>query len=219
MYFVNHEKQILVFWFHKCGHTSLIDFFDSVGNFTLYEAWNQLDSYTYIERNEPKLLRYKKCMITRNPIDYCISGYKHFVDRQNQIHRVKSFFEQILLDRFNDTEYTFEKHLEILLSNDVLFHKKRKYARDFFTHCCRKQSYTYRPDVRIIHLEKIHQLSNYLNKHGVQTTITFPHSNKREDNIEVEISKTSKRYLDLLYRIECEKLGYNFESTINSLCK
>ncbi len=216
MYFVNYDQKILVFWFHKCGHTSLIDFFNSIGNFTLYEAWNQLDSYSFIEQYKPELLNYRKCMITRNPMDYSISGFKHFTEAKKQSHRIRKYFDQILMDRFSSTEYNLNRHLELLLSTDTLFHPDIQTARDFFTHCCRKQSYTYRTDVKIIHLEKIYQLSSYLTKNGVQVKAVFPHSNKRVLDDKIEITDTTFRLWSLLYKNECEILGYDFFKTLEN---
>lgn len=220
MYFVNHDKKIVIFWFHKCGHTSLIDFFDKIPGFELLEAWNSLDSYSYIEENEPKLLTYYKCMITRNPIHYSISGYKHFSDAIEYEQEVKEFFHDIILDRFAFTNYTLNKHLEICLSNDILFHKNTHIAKDFYAHCCRKQSYTYRDNVKIIHLEKIYQLLQMLRSRGVKIDTPFPHSNNRSySTAEVHIDKKTVRLWNLLYRHECDILGYDFDSTVANLIK
>lgn len=219
MYFVNHEKQILVFWFHKCGHTSLINFFNSIGNFTLYEAWNQLDSYSFIEEYKPELLKYRKCMITRNPIHYSISGFKHFFEARQNESRIKKFLDNILIERYSNAQYTLDRHLEILLSPDILFHADKHSSTEFFTHCCRKQSYTLRPDVKVIHLEEIFLLPKYLSNKGIHVTCSIPHSNKRDNNIELNITKKTVNYWTMLYKNEFEELGYNLNDTIRTLVK
>jgi hypothetical protein len=216
MYFVNHVNKIVIFWFHKCGHTSLINFFEKIPNFEFYEAWNKLDSYTFIEKEKTELLAYNKCMIVRNPVHYSISGYKHFLELYNKNRQWKMFFEKIFFDRFNTVEYTFELHLEMLLCNEMLFNHNINFSKDFHTHCCRQQRYTYRPDVKIIKLEELHELYLFLNSNDVFTETVFPHSNKR-DNVKINITDNVIRMWKHLYEKDCEILGYDLDNTIKTI--
>lgn len=218
MFFVSHEHKTIVFWFHKCGHTSLIKFFSHLPSFEMYEAWGSVDSYSYIEETTPELLDYAKCMVVRNPLHYSYSGYKHFSTNQKHNIEWKYYFDNILLDRYGDRNYTFDRHLEILISNDILMYKKSvDLSKEFHVHCCKHQHYTYRPDVKIIKLEESFQLIEFLNSQQVFPVIPMPHLNQRDKTNELNVTPKTIRLWKLLYEKESGILGYDIEKTIHEL--
>jgi hypothetical protein len=218
MYFINHDKKIIVFWFHKCGHTSLIEYFDQIKNFELYEAWNYIDSYTYIKDKQPEYLDYNLAMVVRNPIYYSISGYNHSVNVSNWDPAYREFIKHTMTNRYNTSDYTYKRHLQLVIAPNPLFGSPYHVeANNFYFHCCINPEYTFRKNIKVIQLEKINELSVFLKKYGVKTNHSVLHKNKGEYQSHITINEDIIKYWDILYRRNFDLFGYNFEKTIKEL--
>jgi len=218
MYFINHDKQVIVFWFHKCGHTSLIDFFKEISGFEMIEIWNYCDSYTYIKDRQPEFLNYSMAMVVRNPIYYSISGYKFFIKVSKWDQNFKKFIVDIMINRYSFKNYTYKRHLELVaVSNNLLNRSTIDEAATFYMHCCINPRYTYRNHIKVIQLEQINEIKNFLQNHNINAEHNFPHSNKNVLKKFFKVTDEVVRLWDILYRPNFELFGYDFEKTVSEI--
>lgn len=218
MYFINHNKQVIVFWFYKCGHTSLIEYFKKVPNFEMTDIWNSCDSYTYIQDRYPEFLNYKMAMVVRNPIYYSISGYKHFIEYGMWNHNYKNFISQTMINRHDRPNYTYKRHLELVATpNNLLKDSYINQAADFYMHCCINPKYTYRKHIEVIQLEKINNLKVFLENNNIKVNHDFPHSNRNRQKLMPKVNSDIVRLWDMLYRQNFELFGYDFDKTVNEI--
>jgi hypothetical protein len=215
MYFINHKKKIIVFCFHKCGHTSLIDYFDQIENFKFVEVCNYPDSYTHIKNKFPQYLDYNMAMVIRNPIHYSISGYKHFINAKNSSKNYKKFIDNIMTLRYDVADYTYKKHLELVISPTALMNPTyHMESNAFYNHCCVNPRYTFRKNIKIIQLENTKDLSVFLKTHHVSVHHTVSHKNKNDYQPKIFIDNEIIMYWKNLYYHNFKFFGYNFEKTV-----
>ena len=211
---INYEKKKIIATRFKSGSSSVDEHIRKHGNNQwIYENSDVLvpgstdDDYTWLEFTIPDIKKWEIFYVARNPIDYTVSGYKHYWWQ----HKT-NYFCKHAINRLVD-EYTFPRH--VLLISDIFLQYEMSKWRDshtFFTHCASTPIRHWRPWMNLVKLE-----TDFKNLHTyVDIDTPFPHENSSETfKGKIEMNDAAERLLRTRWTYTANQWGYDIDESIN----
>lgn len=147
--------------------------------------------------------------VIRNPIEYTLSGYKHFWYTYKTSYFCRNAFNRLLSKK----EYDFAAHVQFISDIHLQYEISRwRDAIIFFTHCASMPIRHYRPWMKLVKLENdFDKLHEYV---GIDEP--FPHSNHNSWFAgDINIDDETERLLRIRWAYTADIWGYDLTESIN----